>query len=52
LIFVRLVILGFILILVINPNIIFLNQKNKEIDLIIDNSKSMDYNSEIINKNL
>ena len=52
LIFVRLVILGFILILVINPNIIFLNQKNKEIDLIIDNSKSMEYNSEIINKNL
>ena len=52
LIFVRLAILGFILILVINPNIIFLNQKNKEIDLIIDNSKSMEYNSEIINKNL
>ena len=52
LIFVRLAILGFILILVINPSIIFLNQKNKEIDLIIDNSKSMEYNSEIINKNL
>jgi len=52
LIIIRTIILIFVLILFVNPNIESLNEKNKTIDLIVDNSKSMSYNSQNINRNI
>lgn len=52
LIFVRSIILGFLFILFINPNILHSSIKNKTVDLIIDNSKSMEHNSKFIYKNI
>ena len=52
LIFVRSIILGFLFILFINPNILHSSIKNKTVDLIIDNSKSMGHNSKFIYKNI
>lgn len=52
LIIIRTIILIFVLILFVNPNIESLNEENKTIDLIVDNSKSMSYKSQNINKNI
>ena len=52
LIILRSIILFFVLILFMNPIIEGLNVENKTVDLIVDNSKSMEYNSQIINKKI
>tara|TARA_B100001250_G_scaffold129073_1_gene109922 strand:- start:3576 stop:5546 length:1971 start_codon:yes stop_codon:yes gene_type:complete len=52
LIILRSIILISVLILLVNPNIERLNEENKTVDLIVDNSKSMAYKSQIINKNI
>lgn len=52
LIILRSIILVFVLILSMNPIIERLNVENKAVDIIVDNSKSMGYNNQIIIKNI
>jgi hypothetical protein len=52
LIFIRFIILGFLFILFIDPNILHSSTKKRTVDLIIDNSKSMGYNSDFIYKSI